>query len=93
MTWKKNSNICPCEREELITLIQKYKELFLDVPRSTNVLTHDVEVTDTRPVKQHPYRLNSRKLKALKRRSGVYARKLDDRTQSKLVGLTLRFGG
>ena len=36
------------------------------MPRSKIVLTHDVEVTDTRPIKQHPYRLNSRKLKVLR---------------------------
>ena len=39
--------------------------LFFGVDRSTNVLTHDSEVTDTRPIKQHSYRLNLRKLKVL----------------------------
>ena len=33
--------------------------------RSTNVHTHDVEVTDTKPIKQYSYRLNPQKLKVL----------------------------
>ena len=66
--------------------MQKYKELFLDVPRSTNVLTHDVEVTDTRPMKQYPYRLNPRKLKVL--REEVEYLLENYRTQSNRVGFT-----
>ncbi|XP_070548324.1 uncharacterized protein [Ptychodera flava] len=46
------------KRQELKDLIFKYKELFPDVPRRTNVVQHDVDVGDTRPIKQHPYRLN-----------------------------------
>ena len=31
--------------------------------RSTNALTYDVKVTDSRPIRKHPYILNPRKLK------------------------------
>ena len=54
------------ERGELIALMQRYKELFSDVPRSTKLINQDVDVSDTKPIKQHPYRLNSKKLKIIR---------------------------
>ena len=45
----------------LISLIHEYKDLFKDSPGRTNVLQHDVDVGDARPIKQSPYRLNPQK--------------------------------
>ena len=45
--------------------IQEYKHLFGDVPTRTNVIYHDVDVGDAKPIKQHPYRLNPSKAKYL----------------------------
>ncbi len=39
-------------------LIGKYSSLFSDVPTVTNVLEHDIDVGDNRPVKQNAYRIN-----------------------------------
>ncbi|XP_066969216.1 uncharacterized protein [Macrobrachium rosenbergii] len=49
--------------EALIGIIHKYKDLFQDELGRTNVLDHDVDVGDTKPVKQCPYRLNPVKRK------------------------------
>ena len=46
------------EKNELKDLIQEYRHLFPDVPGRTDVVYHDVDVGDAKPVKQHPYRVN-----------------------------------
>ncbi|XP_064121744.1 uncharacterized protein LOC135226230 [Macrobrachium nipponense] len=42
----------------LTMLINDYKDLFQDSPGRTNILEHDVDVGEARPIKQSPYRLN-----------------------------------
>ena len=44
-------------------LILKYSNLFPDVPKRTTIASHDVDVGDAQPIKQHPYRINSEKCK------------------------------
>ena len=39
-------------------LIYEYKHLFPDIPTRTHKIYHDVDVGDTTPIKQHPYRTN-----------------------------------
>ena len=59
--------------EEKKCIWELIKDIFTDVPRHTNVAVHDVESTEHKPIRQHPYRLNSRKLKLL---NWLYAKTL-----------------
>ena len=36
-------------------------QVFPDVPNKTNLIEHDVNVGDSAPIKQHPYRESSMK--------------------------------
>lgn len=47
------------------SIILEYHDLFADVPRQTTAAVHDVEIGDTLPIKQHPYRLNPAKAELL----------------------------
>ena len=42
------------QRHDLVSLILDFKCLFGDSPSRTNVLEHDIDVGDARPIKQHP---------------------------------------
>lgn len=56
------------EREvEITSVIHRYESLFPDAPRRTNVITHDVEVENVTPIKQHPYRVNPRKRELIRK--------------------------
>ncbi len=55
-----------CQRKELLLLITKYPSLFADVPGRTSVLTHDIDVGGSLPVKQHAYRVNPSKRAIMK---------------------------
>ena len=46
------------EKHQLIDIILEHKEVFKDDPGLTNLVKHDVDVGDARPIKQGPYRLN-----------------------------------
>ena len=58
--------IDPVQRKELKQLIHEYEHLFPDIPTRTDKMYHDVNVEDSQPVKQHPYRMNPTKQKYLK---------------------------
>ena len=47
-------------------LLQEHKDLFLDIPTTTNRIYNDVNVGDVVPVEQLLYRLNSSKQQYLK---------------------------
>lgn len=51
---------------DIVELIFNYPTLFNDVPSQTNVLKHDIEVGQSTPIKQHPYRVNPHKRQAMK---------------------------
>ena len=51
------------ELAKLDCLILEYTQLFPDTPTQTSVMYHDVDVGDTKPVKQHAYRVDSQKEK------------------------------
>ena len=53
------------QQEELKQLIHEYEHLFPDIPTRTDKIYHDVIVEDSKPIKQHPYRMNSLKQKYL----------------------------
>ena len=56
----------PCQRCELTSLINQYKHLFTDKPGLTTLAYHDVDVGDSPPVKENPYRLNPVKADIMK---------------------------
>ena len=49
------------QREELAEIINQYTEVFPDVPNKTNLIEYDVDVGDSAPNKQHPYRVSPMK--------------------------------
>ncbi len=53
------SPLTPNQRKDIVALIEG--SLFCDIPSQTTVLQHDIDVGDTQPIKQHPYRLNPKK--------------------------------
>ena len=61
----KLSHLKPSQQEELKQLIHEYKHLFPDIPTRTDKIYHDVIVEDSKPIKQHPYRMNPLKQKYL----------------------------
>jgi len=54
------------EQVVLKELLSDFAVLFPDVPGRTTIAVHDVDVGDTRPIKQHPYRVNPVKLKLMR---------------------------
>jgi len=61
----KLSHLTPLEQTEMMQLIFEFVKLFPDTPTRTNCTFHDVDVGHTTPIKQHPYRMNPRKLKVM----------------------------
>ena len=61
----KLSHLEPSQQEELKQLIHEYEHLFPDIPTRTDKIYHDVIVEDSKPIKQHPYRMNPLKRKYL----------------------------
>lgn len=55
------------KKEKVIEIIQKYIGLFPDAPRKTNLVVHDVDVGNAKPVKQHPYRVNPQKREIMRK--------------------------
>lgn len=47
------------QEADLLCLISEFPCLFGDVPTRTTVLEHDIDVGESRPIKQHPYRVNA----------------------------------
>ena len=63
---QKLSHLDPVQRKELKQLVYEYEHLFPDIPTRTDKIYHDVNVEDSQPVKQHPYRMNPTNQKYLK---------------------------
>ena len=53
----KLSHLPSFKRKELAEVINEYREVFPDVPNKTNLIEQDVDVGDSAPIKQHPYRV------------------------------------
>ena len=64
-------HLFPVQQQNLLSLVGRFPELFGDVPSQTSVLSHDVDVKNARPVKQHAYRVNSVK-RALMKQEAEY---------------------
>ena len=53
------SKVATEKQPALKKLLQKYKDVFSDVPGRTNLIEHQIQLQpDTRPIKQQPYRVN-----------------------------------
>ena len=52
----KVNHLLPDQQKDLIHLIEQFPDLFRDIPLQTHTTTHDVDVGDASPIKQHPYR-------------------------------------
>ena len=61
----KLSHLPLVQRKELAEVITQYREVFPDVPSKTNLIEHDVDVGDSAPSKQHPYRVSPMKKELL----------------------------
>ena len=59
-----NCDIYP-KREELAEVIDQYREVFPDVPNKRNLIKRDVDVGDSGPIKNHPYRASPMKKELL----------------------------
>ena len=46
------------KRKDLTEVNTQFREVFPDVPNKTNVKEHDVDIGDSVPIKQHPYRVS-----------------------------------
>ncbi len=54
------------KRSSVIELTRKYPGLFHDIPSQTTVVSHDIDVGECPPIKQHPYRVNPHKRQLMK---------------------------
>ena len=61
----KLSHLPLVQRKELAEVITQFREVFPDVPSKTNLIEHDVDVGDSAPIKQHPYRVSPMKKEIL----------------------------
>ena len=59
----KMSHLEPWQQAQMRDLVLKYQDLFPDVPKRTHVAVHDVDLSDTQLIKQHPYRISPKKCK------------------------------
>lgn len=59
------------QRQDIIHLIQKFPNLFSDTPTQTSVIKHDINIQNSSPIKQHPYRVNAHK-RAIMRKEVEY---------------------
>ena len=55
---KKLSHLDKSQRDKLKMLIFEYEHLFPDNPTRTDQIYHDVDIEGSKPIKQHPYRMN-----------------------------------
>ena len=64
---EKLSHLEPNQREDIKELIYEFQDIFSDTPTRTTEAYHDVDVGDSPPIKQHPYRLNPVKAELMKK--------------------------
>ena len=63
---QKLSQLDQTQRDKLKMLILEYEHLFPDIPTRTDQIYHDVDIEGSKPIKQHPYRMNPMKLQYLR---------------------------
>ncbi len=52
--------------QDVVELLDKFSSILGDAPTLTNVLQHDIVVSNAQPIKQHPYRVNTVKRSIMK---------------------------
>ena len=62
---KNLSHLDQTQCDELKMLFLEYEHLFPDIPTRTDQIYHDVDIEGSKPIKQHPYRMNPMKLQYL----------------------------
>ncbi|KAG7464302.1 Retrovirus-related Pol poly from transposon 297 [Solea senegalensis] len=61
-------NYLPVDQQrDIVSLMRSHPSLFNDVPSSTNVLKHDIDVGSASPIKQHAYRCPLAKRELMKK--------------------------
>ena len=60
-------HLAASERADILKMVHQFPKLFGDVPRQTPIIEHDIDVGDSVPIKQHPYRVNPVKRAVLKK--------------------------
>jgi hypothetical protein len=55
------------QKQQLTQVLDEFKEIFSDFPGRTDLVDHDIELIDDKPIRQHPYRMHPEKLKYLKK--------------------------
>ena len=50
-----NSGLNNKQRKEAEQLVEEFKDIFSDVPTTTNIVEHKVELTHNEPIKSKPY--------------------------------------
>ena len=63
---KKLSHLDQTQRDELKMLVLEHEHLFPDIPTRTDQIYNDVNIVGSKPIKQHPYRINPMKLQYLR---------------------------
>ena len=64
---EKLKHLLPDQQKELEQLIHSHKGIFQDTPQRTHIAEHDVDVGDSAPIKQHPYRMSPIKTKIMQK--------------------------
>ena len=54
----KLGHLLPNQQQDITKVIKQFEGIFPDVPQQTHLASHDVDVVDAYPIKQHPYRLS-----------------------------------
>ncbi len=54
------------QRQDVVELLDRFPSILGDAPTLTNVLQHDIVVSNAPPIKQHPYRVNTVKRSIMK---------------------------
>lgn len=62
---EKLGHLKPNQQKDISDALEEYIVLFPDIPGRTTAAQHDVDVGDSKPVKQHPYRANPIKVEKL----------------------------
>ena len=60
------SHLSESEATDLMALFESHESLFSDIPRCTTAIVHDIEVENSKPIRQHPYRANPLKREVMK---------------------------
>ena len=61
------SHLPDTQRTDVETLICDFKCLFNDIPSQTSVISHDIVLANSSPIKQHAYRVNPTKREIMRK--------------------------